>query len=87
MSAYLTPFDGALLVLEAAYRISIPLLLGTIIAGLAIGILQAIFQIQEASAGLVARIAGLVAACALLGHELLLSMIEITELLFRNVGR
>jgi len=82
----MTTGEATLLMLDVATRIATPLLLGALTAGLTIGLLQAIFQVQEATLGLVARILGLWIVVQSFGGAMLELFMQTCVELFLAVG-
>lgn len=82
----MTPTDATLQMLQLSTQIATPILLAVLGAGLAIGLLQAIFQLQEPTLGLVARIVALGFVLQALGVTMLGKLVEAGVLFFLSIG-
>lgn len=82
----MTPTDATLQMLHISTQIATPILLAVLGAGLAIGLLQAIFQLQEPTLGLVARILALGFVLQALGVAMLEKLVDAGVLFFLSIG-
>lgn len=83
----MTPELATYQLLELATRIGTPLLLATLTAGMAAGLLQAVIQVQEASLGLVARLVGMGMILNLLVGKVLALVLAHSTAWFLAVGQ
>lgn len=83
----MTATEATLRMLEVSTHISTPLLLGALSAGLLVGLLQAVFQLQEATLGLVARILGIWLVIAQLGGAMLELFVQTSIEFLLSVGQ
>lgn len=73
----MTTTEATLQMLQVSREIGTPILLGVMAAGVGMGLLQAIFQVQEATLGLVARILGLALVLRVMGLPMLERLLEV----------
>jgi flagellar biosynthetic protein FliQ len=72
--------------LFAALKMSMPLLLATLVVGLAISIVQVVTQVQEMTLTFVPKLIAVAAVCLLLGSWMLAVAVDFARRMFEVAG-
>jgi flagellar biosynthetic protein FliQ len=72
--------------LFAAIKLSAPLLVATLVVGLAISIVQVVTQIQEMTLTFVPKLIAVVAVCLVFGSWMLSVAVDLTRRMFEVAG-
>ncbi len=78
-------FEIARSMLIVALKLSLPVLLSGLVAGVVVSVLQSVTQIQEFTLTFVPKLAAVVCALAVLGHWMLMTMVDFIRFTYNHM--